>query len=101
MIYDTDGNGLLSANFAIRSGEVVTGSFQVDCASGWQISGEAVADVTVELKHSAAGGYTNIETTPIALGTWDGTVQTFNFRMTAGTITSATTRAFKFTVARA
>jgi hypothetical protein len=82
MIFDTDDNRILSANVSVEQGEEVTGSFKVECNTGYQLSGVAVTDCTCEVKHSA-GAYVNIETTPIDLGTWDGTTQTFNFRFTA------------------
>src|SRR6478672_3851398 len=99
-IYDTDDNVIYSSEFALRSGEQATATIHIDCVSGFQLSGEAVADVTVEARHGSAGGYTDIETTPIDLGTWDGTSQTFEIRFTAGTITTPLTRAFQLRVSR-
>jgi hypothetical protein len=84
MILDTDGNRILSAHVAIESGGNVTGSFQVECESGWVIAGSAVADITCEVKHSA-GAYVDIESNTIDLATWDGTTQTFNFRFASST----------------
>ena len=70
----------------------------IDCHSGHELSGEAVADATIEAKHSAAGGYTNIESSPIDLSTWAGTQQEFQIKMTAGTITSHLVRSFRLRV---
>lgn len=71
----------------------------IDCFDGHELSlGTAVTDLTVEAKHSAAGSYTDIETTAIDLSTWAGTTQTFNIRLTAGTITSHLIRSFRIRV---
>ena len=99
MIYDTDGNRILSATFALRSGEVSTVSLLIDCLAGWQILGTAVSNLTVEVRHGA-DAYVDIETTPCPLDTWDGTQQQFDFRFTAGTITAATRASEIFTVSR-
>lgn len=82
MIYDTDDNRLLSSAVDIEQGQVVEGSFRVACETGWVIAGSPVSDVICEVKHSA-GAYVDIETTTIDLGTWNGTTQTFNYRLTA------------------
>ena len=100
MIYDTDDNRILSATVSVEQGQIVTGSFKVECNTGYQLSGAAVADVVCEVKHSA-GAYVNIETTPIDLGTWDGTTQTFNFRFTAASSATNKRRYLPLTVERA
>ena len=82
MIKDTDGKRLLSSNVAVEQGEQVTGSFNVDCNTGYVLSIPAVTDVTCEVKHSAAGSWTS-EGSSISLTPWNGTTQTFNFRFTA------------------
>lgn len=69
----------------------------IDCYDGHYLTGEVVGDATIEAKHSS-GAYVDIETTSIDLSSWDGTQQTFLIRMTAGTITSHLTRAFRLRV---
>ena len=100
MIYDSDGNRILSAEFDLAIGGDQTISLLIDCLSGWQLSGEAVADVTVTARHGSTGGYTNIETTPIALDAWDGTQQVFEIRAVRDNTTTGV-RNFNLTVARA
>ena len=71
----------------------------IDCIDGHELSlGTAIADLAVEAKHSAAGAYTDIETTAIDLSTWAGTTQTFYIKLTAGTITSHLIRSFRLYV---
>ena len=82
MIYDLDDRRILSATVAVEQGQVITGSFKVDCNTGYELRGSAVADCVCEVKHSA-GAYVAIETTPIDLGAWDGSIETFTFRITA------------------
>jgi hypothetical protein len=73
-------------------------SILVQCFTGTQLSGNVVADFVVEARHGAGGGWTNIETTPIALDTWNGTTQTFQVRITApSVITSHIVRSFTLT----
>jgi hypothetical protein len=99
MIYDLDGNRILTTAFSIRSGEIETFSFKIDCLTGYQLSGEAVADLTVEARHD--GAWVNIETTPISLTPWNGLLEIFEVRVTAGTIATASARAWNFSVGRA
>jgi hypothetical protein len=99
MFYDTDDNRILSASVAVEEGEIVTGSFKVECNTGYQLSGAAVADVLCEVKHSA-GAYVAIETTPIDLGAWDGSTETFNFRFTAAASAINKRRTLPLTIRR-
>ena len=100
MIYDTDDNRILTAAVDLRSGETKTVTIQLDCLTGYQLSGEAVSDVTVEARHSG-DSFVDIETTPISLTPWNGTRETFEVRLTVGTITTPLTRAFTLSVGRA
>jgi hypothetical protein len=99
MFYDTDDNRILSATVAVEQGEIVTGSFKVECNTGYVLAGAAVADVVCEVKHSA-GAYVNIETTPISLTPWNGTTQTFNFRYTAAASATNKRRFLPLTIRR-
>jgi hypothetical protein len=99
-IYDLDDEVIYSSAFALRSGETATATIQIDCVTGWRLSGEVVAGVTIEARHGSAGGWTDIETTPIDLSTWNGSRETFEIRFTAGTITSFSRKSFTLTVSR-
>lgn len=97
---DTNNDGLLSVNFAMRSAEVVTASVLIDCVTGFSLFGQSVSDIAVEARQGVSGAFTNIETTPIDLGTWNGTRQLFHVRLTAGSIVAYTRRTFTLTVRR-
>ncbi len=99
MIYDTSNNRILAANVSVESAGVVLASIKVACNTGYQLAGVPVADVVCEAKHSA-GAYSNIETTPIDLGTWNGTTQTFNLRFTAASTSINLRRSLPLVVRR-
>lgn len=82
MIKDTDGNRQLSSTVDVEQGTTEEGSFTVDCNTGYVISIPTVDDVTCEFKHSAAGSWTG-EGGQISLSPWNGTTQTFNYRIAA------------------
>lgn len=100
MIYDTDDNRILSTAFSVRSGDTETVTIKIDCLTGYQLSGQAVADAVVEARHDG-DSFVNIETTPISLTPWDGDREIFEVRVTAGTITVPLVRAFTLSVGRA
>jgi hypothetical protein len=100
MIYDTDDNRILSTYIPISSSETKSFTLTLTCTTGYFFRGEVVANLTVEAKHSGSGSWTNIETTPIALATWNGTNQDFNVRITSGAITTRDRRAFRLSVGR-
>lgn len=83
---------------ALTSGANRVYTTTIDCYPGHQLSGEVVADVTVEARHGTIGAWTDIETTPIDLSPYSGTAQTFQFRITAGTITTHLIRTFRLRV---
>lgn len=96
MIYSSDiVNDVLAVSLESTTNRVFT--VTIDCYDGHYLTGEVVGDATIEAKHSS-GAYVDIETTSIDLSSWDGTQQTFLIRMTAGTITSHLTRAFRLRV---
>ena len=98
MIYDTAGNEILSAAFSMSSADVKTATIQIDCTAGQYLRGEAVSGLTVEAKQEDAVSWTNIETTPIDLATWDGTTETFLVRFTAPSIAEYTRKTFRLSV---
>lgn len=102
MIYTTDDNRLFSANFALVSGVVDFLTIKIDCVTGYSLSVAegAGVDWIIEAKQSAAVAYTNIGTTPIDLGAWNGTRQTFIIRLTAQTTAAAERKLISFRVGR-
>ena len=100
MIYDLDGNRKLAMHPAVLPDGVVTESVLVDCRTGYQIAGHAVANVTIECQHDG-DSWVNIETTPISLTPWDGDQEQFNFRFTGEGHVAVSKRQFHWTVARA
>lgn len=98
MIYDTDGIPVYSAAVGLESNEQKTATVDVDCKVGYSLKGTTVAGVTVEAKHEDAPSWTNIETTPIALGAWAGQTERFLVRFTAGAVTSFDRVSFTLTV---
>lgn len=98
MIYDTSGDPLLSASLGLTSSESRTVEFKLDCKSGFELSCGSVSGLVVEARRGTSGGWTDIETTPIDLGTWDGTVQTFQVRVTAPSVASRDRKIFTLTV---
>ena len=99
-IKDTDGNIISGAAFVVRSTENEIGTFEIDCAAGWSLYGTVTSEMVVEARHGSSGGWTDIETTPIDLTPWDGSTETFQFRVTAPTVTVASTIAYTLTVRR-
>lgn len=84
--YDTNGKKIPGAAISLSPSDTKTASVQIGCNTGYYLSGHAVADVIVEAKHSAAGGWTNIETTPIDLSTWNRSIETFQIRASQDSI---------------
>lgn len=82
MIKDTAAIRMLGMAVAVEQGQTIEGSLMIDCVTGWELAGADVPDCTCEVKHSA-GAYVNIETTDISLTPWNGTTQTFDYRIAA------------------
>jgi len=101
MIYDLDNNVILSSpNIALHSGESTICSVLIDCETGFSLFGQAVADMSVEARHGVSGSWTNLETTPIDLGTWNGSREVFQIQLTAGAISTFERQAFPVKVRR-
>jgi hypothetical protein len=84
----------------IASAGTKTFSRTIDCVDGYELTSETVADITVEARHSSGGAWTNIETGALDLSTWAGTTETFEIRLTAGTVTVKTIKHFNLIVAQ-
>lgn len=100
MIYDTSNNPLYSTSLTIKGDAgVATASVRVDCATGRRLTGSTVDLLTVEAKHSASAIWTDIEAGAIDLGTWNGTRQTFQIRLTGpNPLLAYAIRVFRLTV---
>lgn len=87
-----------SFSIVLYSGQTVTYTKQIQCYTGHTLSCEVVADLVVEARHGTSGAWTDIETTPIDLSTWNGSLETFQFRVTAGTVLQHFVRSFRFRI---
>lgn len=100
MIVDTNNNSIDTLNIALNSGVNKVYTFQIDCftghfayngfkdSDGIYQTAPAIPDVTIELRHGTTGAYSDIENTPFDLSAWNGSRETFQLRITAGTITA-------------
>lgn len=88
MIYDLNDEPVYSASLALQSNDSQTAEIKVDCATGRYLRGTSATGVTVEAKHELAAGWTNIETTPIDLGSWDGSTEKFLVKFSTSTVSA-------------
>lgn len=98
MIHDMNGVRILEARFEVASDDAETGSVLIECHAGMFLSGETVEGLTVEARAAGEPSWTDIETTPIDLSTWDGTMQEFEVRVTAPAVTSDVVELFALRV---
>ena len=75
-----------------KSGSAVVKEVDIRCLDGYELSCDSVSNLTVEAKHDADVGYTNIETTPIDVSAFAGSDETFQLRFTP----TSTTGVFGF-----
>lgn len=83
MIRDTNGNPVGTFATSIQASASQTYTVKIDCESDYELAADAVSDLTVEAKRTADVSWINIETTPIDLSAWNGTLQEFQIRVTA------------------
>lgn len=88
MIYDTDGLPVYSAAIALSPNTEETAEIDVRCTEGYRLAGTSVSGLTVTAKHEDAGGWTDIETTPIDLSPWAGSTERFLIKFAVGSIAS-------------
>lgn len=98
MIYDTNDDPLLSASLGLTSAEAKTVEFKVDCVSGNSLSCGTVSGLVVEARHGTSGAWTDIESGSIDLTPWANTVQTFQVRVTAPSVTSRQRKVFTLAI---
>ena len=82
MIYDLDGIRRTSSNYQNDLNTPKVALAKVESRTGYFLSCEAVADLTVEARKQGGVSWTNIETTPIDLSADDGNLIVYEFRFT-------------------
>lgn len=82
-IRDTNGDPIEMFSTSIQASSVQTYTVKIDCETDYELVADAVSDLTVEAKRTADVSWINIETTPIDLSAWNGTLQEFQVRVTA------------------
>jgi hypothetical protein len=90
MIYSTDSIEILSANVSLASEQVTQFTIIVDCKTGEYLYSTALANIAVEARLVGEVSWTNLETTPIDLTSYNGTPQRFEIRLTADSVSSNT-----------
>lgn len=98
MIYDLDDNPLSAFPLTIFSGETKTLTIRVECRTGYFLRSENVVGLTVEARRTGAEAWTNIETTPLDLSSFNGTRQNYEIRLIADATAIIQRRNFKLTV---
>lgn len=86
MIFDLNNNRIFSGGIALESEEAKILSVRLDCRTGYVLSAES--PMTVEARLAGDTPWVDIKTSPISLTTWNGTRQTFEIRVTAGSTTT-------------
>lgn len=97
-MFDTDDNPITGFNFAIDSGAVITFQVRDNCQDGLRLYSETVGDLTVEGRIAGGGSFTDLEGSYIDLTPYAGTRQTFDIRITAGSVSTPTRRKFRLRV---
>jgi hypothetical protein len=99
MIYDHDDRPLLSTTLSIGPDDDLQFKIYIDCRAGESLRSTVVGDLTVSARHASTGGaFTNIETTPLALGTWDGDKEEFDIKIESSAFTEYARRSFFLSV---
>lgn len=71
-------------------------SFKLDCVSGKVLKCDAVAEATIEGRHTDDVSFVDLTTTGITLTEWAGEREIFVVRITPDTITAQIIREFSF-----
>lgn len=98
MLYDSNGGLLTAASISIDAGSQTVFQIKAECRSGYFLSATTVADLLVEARHLGDSVWIDIETLPLDLSVFDGTIQDFEIRLTAGNVSEITNRAFTLSV---
>lgn len=86
--YNLDGDLVSALSLALDSGASQTFTVLADCKTGYVLTAETVAGVTIEARRNGSGSWIDMVTSPIALDAYDGTQQNYQIRITAGTISA-------------
>src|SRR5690606_13858094 len=90
MIYGLDGNRTETSRFDASLNTAFTAKRKIECKTGYYLSCDAVANLTVEArKESVGGSWTDIETTPLDLSSVNGNLIVYEFRFTGTALGSA------------
>lgn len=73
-------------------------SLRIECRTSYFLKATVVADLAVEARPLGSATWIDIETTPIDLSAYNGTLQTFEFRLSADNVASITERDFILSV---
>lgn len=89
MIYGMDGNRTASAQFSASLNTAVIAKRKIECKTGYFLSCEPVANLTVEARKFGSSVWIDIETTPIDLSPDAGNVIVYEFRLTGTALGTA------------
>jgi len=99
MIYDHDDRPLLSTTLSIGPSTDLQFKIEIDCRAGEFLRSTAVSNLTIYARHHNTGGsFTNIETTPLDLSTWDGDKEEFDIKVESDAFTEYARRSFFLSV---
>ena len=100
MIFDKNGQSLSNGNLTIEAGSVTVFEVKIECRNNFSLFAAVTPDMLIEARAlNGENGWTNIETTPINLSDYAGTLQIFEIRLTAGDVPDITDLAFTLSVA--
>lgn len=98
MLYDSNSQLLTAANLSIDANSVNTFQIKVECRNGYFLVASTVEDLVVRARPVGDASWIDIETTPIDLSFYDGTIQDFEVRLTGGNVSLMTNRSFILSV---
>lgn len=100
MLYDTNLQLLTSASVSIDAGAANTFQVKIECRTNYFLRASAVSDLSVEARRLGDSAWTDIETTPLDLSAYNGSIEIFEIRLTAAGVAAAADRAFALSVSR-
>jgi hypothetical protein len=98
MLYDSNGQLLTSAAVSIDANSQTVFAVKAECRTGYFLSATAVDDLLVEARHPGDSDWIDIETAPLDLSAFDGNIEDFEIRFTAGNVSEISNRAFTLSV---
>ena len=97
-MFDTNGTPVSEDRYTIPFGASETRTRRILCKTGQFLRCETAPDLTVEAQHVGDTAWTDIEASPLDLSAWNGTLQDFNFRITAATPSGYERQSFRIYV---